>query len=270
MNRTHTPPLLLDVGGTFIKCRDGRQIPIRSDGTRDEIVAALREAVGQAPAAGVGIAIPGPFDYKDGIFLMKHKFASVYGLSFRELAGIPEEIPLRFLHDANAPLAGAIVLSGCTGNSALITLGTGLGFAYALNGVPQCGPDGSPARSLYDLPYRDGILEDILSARGLRKAYRDKSGKDLASAFLIAQMAYTGDEPALEVFSDFGTVLGSRLAPVLREEGIDTLWFGGQVSKSFSLFERPLRSALEDAPALRHIGPLPEGAVFAGLKTLFE
>ena len=60
---------LLDVGGTFVKCADGRQVPIPSDGSRDIIAAALTEAIGPVEGLkGVGIAIPGPFDYTQGIF----------------------------------------------------------------------------------------------------------------------------------------------------------------------------------------------------------
>ena len=94
---------LLDVGGTFIKCGDGRCIPMPSGGSRDEIAQALRQAVAglvpawcgpgqdcgkqkasplpgnafrspapdpQAPA--IGVAIPGPFDYGRGIVLRRH------------------------------------------------------------------------------------------------------------------------------------------------------------------------------------------------------
>ena len=159
MSSSNRSPLLLDVGGTFIKCEDGRQVPIHSDGTVQEISAALRAAAGPAPADGVGVAIPGPFDYREGIFRMTHKFAAVNGMPFRELAGIPDEVPLRMMHDVNAALLGAHVLSGQQGNAALVTMGTGLGFAYSIDGRPQCNDAGSPARSLYNLPYVDGILE---------------------------------------------------------------------------------------------------------------
>ena len=36
--------LLLDVGGTFIKCSDGRSIPVDSNGSREDIVSAFRKA----------------------------------------------------------------------------------------------------------------------------------------------------------------------------------------------------------------------------------
>ena len=81
--------VLLDVGGTFVKSSLGisgkgavegtfMTIPISSDGTAEEITAAFREAVSgqirRAEEEGYAIdavcaAIPGPFNYKEGIFL---------------------------------------------------------------------------------------------------------------------------------------------------------------------------------------------------------
>ncbi|MBQ2544265.1 MAG: ROK family protein, partial [Bacteroidales bacterium] len=71
-----TSRILLDVGGTFIKCSDGRQVPVPSGGTAGSIADALKEAifVSEGPVE-VGVAIPGPFDFRKGIFLMKHNFA---------------------------------------------------------------------------------------------------------------------------------------------------------------------------------------------------
>ena len=62
-----TKTILLDVGGTYIKCTDGRQIPANSDGDRVAIASALRKAIGPAKGLkGIGVAIPGPFDYNEG------------------------------------------------------------------------------------------------------------------------------------------------------------------------------------------------------------
>ncbi len=329
--------LLLDVGGTFIKCSDGRCIPMPSAGTRDQIAAALRSAVrslispaglvqsGTEPAAHpaptLAVAIPGPFDYERGIFLMRHKFAAVYGESFRTLAGLPESVDLRFMHDVIAALEGSLsdpaslVRSGTDGcgtasdaagdcrkagdgrehspegvnlsapchplpsgtktaapsatnqpETALVTIGTGLGFAHTEGGRVQVGPNGSPARSIYNLPWGDGILEDIVSARGIRNAYARLSGHSHLSAAQIAQCADAGDEAALQVFSDLGETLGQALAPLLEELHAGTLLLAGQVSKSLPLFSRPLRNALDGID----IRPAPEGAVFTGLLRLAE
>ena len=263
-----TPRRLLDVGGTFVKCDDGRVVPIPSDGTREAIAAALREAVG--PPDGLrelGIAIPGPFDFREGIFRMKHKFAAVYGESFRALAGIPEGVDVRFLHDVNAPLLGS--LGQYPGNTVLVTLGTGLGFGCAVDNAVQMNDTGGPAYSLYNRPYGQGILEDAVSARGIRNAYARLTGDTEASALTISQRAYAGEDAALQVFSDLGAILGEALLPLLEEFRTEHLLFGGQISKSLSLFERPLRAALEGLETLRTVAHAPAGAVFAGLNALF-
>ena len=262
---------LLDVGGTAIKCADGRSIPSRSGGTREQIAQALRLAVGETAALrGLGVAIPGPFDYREGIFRMDHKFAAVKGIPFRTLAGIPDGIPVRFLHDVNAVVAGAVRMLGLGGNTAVITLGTGLGFGFTVRGTVQANALGSPARSLYNLPCREGILEDYVSARGIRNLYAQETGDDQVSAQDIAERARMGDRFARDAFRTAGAVLGEYLPPLLRELGIDTLLFGGQVSRSFDLLEAPLRESLAGVPGLIHVGMVPEGAVFEGLATLFE
>ena len=62
---------LLDVGGTYVKCDDGRQVPIASGGDKLQIAGALRQAVGDTAGIGrIGVAIPGPVDYRKGIFQM--------------------------------------------------------------------------------------------------------------------------------------------------------------------------------------------------------
>ena len=259
---------LLDVGGTFIKCADGRQVPIPSDGSREAIAAALADAIGPSEGLkGVGIAIPGPFDYDRGIFLMKHKFPAVYGCSFRNLARLPEHVELRCHHDVNAMLLGAIhSLRLEKGNTALVTLGTGLGFAYAVDGAVQYNEMGSPARSLWNLPLEGGgILEDEISARGIRAAYVRLTGNDKLSVHAIARRAYGGEVPALKVFSDLGDRLGEVLEGIACELDIDTLLVGGQIAKSLSLMLRPLQNRLDGIRIL----PVPEGAVFEGLSALF-
>ena len=96
--------LLLDIGGTFIKfgaaSLDGEllhgisgSVPVDSLGSAREVTGAFAEAVRSGTEAlgkndrmlaGIGICIPGPFDYGKGIPLMKHKFLSIYGMSLKD------------------------------------------------------------------------------------------------------------------------------------------------------------------------------------------
>lgn len=259
--------LLLDVGGTFIKCSDGREIPIDSAGSREQIVAALREAVGDA--SRVAVAIPGPFDYAGGVFLMKHKFAAVYGDSFAQLAGRPDA-EFRFIHDVNGMLLGALHNPDFAKyrRVALITIGTGLGFAVGVDGVPQSNAAGSPAVPLYNRPYRDGIAEDFVSKRGIMRTWSQITGKAWPEGQTVKDIA--GTEAGREVFALTGNYLGEVAAPLLEEMNIECLLLGGQISKSFRLMEGTLKAELEKVSSLKLISPLPnlDSATFDGLKAL--
>lgn len=258
---------LLDVGGTFIKTPDSPPVSIPSDGSMQAIGSAIRKAIGPTGGLkGVGVAIPGPFDYENGIFRMEHKFAAVKDLSFRDLARLPENIPLRFHHDVNALLRGSLrMLELQKGVTALVTLGTGLGFSYAIDGDVQYNATGSPARNLWNLPYKRGILEDAVSARGLREAYARKTGDTTQSAYTIARKAYLGEFDAMEAYHEMGDTLGHALVEIRKEIPFDTLVFGGQISKSLDLIIHPLHYLLEGTAILA----APEGAVFEGLSKLF-
>lgn len=264
-----TKTILLDVGGTFIKRPDGQMFPIDSNGSKEAIAQALATAIGPTKwLTGVGVAIPGPFDFQNGVFLMKHKFSSVYGMSFRELAGIPEHIPMVFHHDVNALLLGSIrMLTLQRENTVLVTIGTGLGFAYSLKGNVQYAPSGSPARNLWDLPVEEGgILEDYVSARGISSAYARMTGDDSQTPHSIAQKAYSGDSTAREVYEQVGRFLGRSLEKVIGDLNVTTVLIGGQIGKSFSLMRGSMQRQLE---GIRLVNA-PYGAVFVGLSALLN
>ena len=194
--------LLLDVGGTFLKSAvadaagqllSGSEFscPIRSEGSREEIEGSLAATVARGAAfaaergmelVGIGIAIPGPFDYAAGVSRMTHKFRSICGVDLRgvlyAMPGVPADAEIRFMQDVNAALAGEIARGNAAGYgaSALVSLGTGLGFALCRDGRVLCNPAGGPKVVIFNLPYRDGILEDYASKRGFLRIYGELAG----------------------------------------------------------------------------------------------
>ena len=244
MNMARTRNIALDLGGSFIKCSDGRKVPVDSAGSREAVASAVREAVGPTgDLSSVRVCVPGPFDYKEGIFLMRHKFASVFGESFREVAGIPEEVETTFIHDVVAPLRGFLKM--CPelrqGTVALVTIGTGLGFSHAVDGVVALSERLSPAFSLYNLPFGGGILEDHVSRRGLLRHYKGRCRGDVEE---IAALARHGDGEAMDAFTAMAGAFAQCAGPHLKRLGITTLMFGGQISKAFDLMEGTLKEAL--------------------------
>lgn len=268
--------LLLDVGGTFIKCSDGRQIPIDSDGPFESISGSLSSAVSDfcrddtVKEKRIAVAIPGPFDYNEGRFLMTHKFASVYGRLFRDIAGIPDSTGLFFCHDVVAMLRGEMKTGYGAGfkRVALITLGTGLGCAVSIDGEILLKPQGSPSTSIYARPYGNGILEDYVSKRGIMAEYASLGGS-ARTVKEIADRAKAGEEEALVAFMNTGARLAESIAPMLREYSIECLLFGGQISRSFSLMEAGLVGGLESC-SLKRISAISDidNATFCGLETI--
>lgn len=267
-----TRTILLDVGGTYIKRYGSTPVPVPSAGSREEISAALSTSIVTLgiPAGGlkhIGVAIPGPFNYKEGIFLMKHKYAAVYGERFADLAGVPEGVEIKYIHDVAAVMEGAVrIMDLREGNTALVSLGTGLGFCIAKKGKVRYNELGSPADSVWNLPWKDGILEDYASARAVRAAWTAAGGDEKDSAATIALRAYEGNSAAADAYVQIGETLGEALKDTLEEHKVDTLLFSGQVSKSLILMEDSLCRHLKDI----RITMAPADAVFEGISGLFE
>lgn len=254
--------LALDIGGTFIKSgvfspggtlRQLPQVPSRSDGGRAEIVSAMRSAIAAAGRAdAVGIAIPGPFDYRKGVSLMTHKFGALNGVDLRAELGL--DVPCVFVHDADAFLLGEFGFGDLRGVSraGAVTLGTGLGAAAAVDGVTVDNDLGSPAPevSLWKTPFRGGIAEDFISTRALLKKYPAPGAKEIADA------AQNGDAAALQVWREFGECLAELLSGWIARWNLERVALGGQIAKAWELFRAPLDSL----PV--HPARLPEAALY--------
>lgn len=270
-----TPRVLaLDVGGTFVKSglvsvdgcvTDVPPAPIDADGEASSIISALAAVirVGLRIAGGriarIGVAIPGPFDYGLGVSLMTHKFGAINGLALvaalRETLPEIGRTPVRFRHDANAFLAGEMWRGAARGARRAIgvTLGTGIGVSCCLDGVFLTNRLGSPAPevSVWNRPYKGGIVEDFISTAGLVARYRRECPDCQAPGGVkgIADAAKRGEAGALRLFQDLGADLGAVLLPLCERFGPERLVLGGQIAKDFDLFGPTLKVAL--APAGR-------------------
>ncbi|MCE5269829.1 ROK family protein [bacterium] len=277
-----TAYLAIDAGGTYLKSAvlekagaivDGSAFSNRSfsDGTCSEILEAFHLTFAHGLSVirergmhlgGIGIAIPGPFDYDRATPLMKHKFKSIYGhdlrSAFRRMPGIAPELPIRFTQDANAILAGEIAYGNARGfgSAAVATLGTGLGFAISERGKVLCNPMGGPFYSIFRIPYKDGILEDYTAKEGIIRNYRrlcatgDTDGMEVSD---IGRGADSGDIACIHAFGEVGTVLGESLRDILLERNTECLLLGGQIARSFLHMEKPLREALKQVNSLQRI-----------------
>ena len=288
--------VLLDVGGTFVKggiadsagkLAEGVtwQVPVRSEGSREEILESLEKSIREGimkskelgmSAVGLAATFPGPFDYNSGIPLMRHKFAAIYGLNmkdwFRNIAG--NDFKVSFAHDVNAQLSGEMFCGAGVGykNVCVITLGTGLGFAFSIDGKIQYSSTASPARSIYNMPYGNGILEDYVSKRGFMRLYRELSGKDEPELTVkeIGVRAGIREPAALATFARVASILAGAVSPVLAGIGTECLLVGGQISRSYIFMEDTLRRGLAGVASLKHLSPvanIKEAALYGAFAT---
>lgn len=214
---------------------------------------------------GIGIAFPGPFDIEKAVPLMHHKFNAIYGMNMRDFiwqaCGVPNNIPVKFIHDANAVLAGELWKGNAVGydNAAVVTLGTGLGFAISQNGKILCNEVGGPFLSIFKIPYKDGILEDYTAQRGFLKIYGELNGHKTTNKIRVADIgrwAEEGEVASIKTFQKVGEILSKALQNVIEERNIECLLFGGQISRSFHHIEPSLQSGLKNLRCLKQVSPV--------------
>lgn len=198
-------------------------------------------ASGALDKAGAAVlAFPGPFDYCAGISQMRHKLQSLYGVDLRE--GLAQRFHwpagrFLFLNDAGAFLLGEVAAGAAQGAARAvgIALGTGIGSAFARNGRwVKDGEGVPPGGEIWNLPYGEGIVEDLLSTRAIREDYARRTGKDKDVAAIAADAA--ADADARQVFESFGVNLGQVLRAILAPFGPDVIVVGGGIARSAGLF----------------------------------
>ena len=262
----------VDVGGSHVSCaacqiEERKYLPetfsendLDNQGTVEEIIGVWSrtiqktiDKVGLENLKGIGFAMPGPFDYTNGIALFKgnnKKYESIYGLNvpdaLREKMNLPSGFPIRFINDATAFAIGEDWIGKACGtsNSLSITLGTGFGSAFLSNRMPVTSGENVPETgAVWHLPFENGNADDYFSTRGLLNRYKIVTGKQLSGVKELAQLA-PNDEIANKLFIDFGYKMGVFLKPWLEKSKTEVLVIGGNISHAFGLFGKHLQDYL--------------------------
>lgn len=231
-----------------------------------------KASLSKLKVTGIGVSMPGPFNYEEGISLMKHKFRAIYGLNLKkEFTGhlkLNENFPIKFIGDPLAFLMGEACLGAVKDCTRVIgiTLGAGIGAAFMINRQIALKGKGIPSNGeLWRLPYNGGIVEDKVSQYALIRRYKELGGRlyrDL-DVDKFSFFAFKGDKISLEVFEELGSELGEMLRPIASEFKADCIVFGGGISKSFSLFAKSLKKKLQFIPELKKIVPAKLGDLSA-------
>lgn len=285
MSRDADPCVLVyDVGGSHISAaichKDGYRLNavVRANLPEEQTSAAfidvlhslgLKASGGADAVQGAEFAMPGPFDYEKGISWMEHKMPYLYGVNVSEALAArfgwnPEQV--RFLNDAAAYLLGEVGAGAARGVDRVVclTLGTGLGSGFAVNGrVVTEGKGVPPGGEIWNAPYEGGIAEDQISTRAIKQAYAARKGQEREVAS-IAHYAIGGDPDAVAVFQDFGRTLGAAIRRLLADFAPDVVVLGGGISRSAPLFLDAAKAELNDTRIEVRIAELGDNAPLAG------
>ncbi len=243
----------------------------------DNIIAAWAEVIRKChdkagiPPGNIGIAMPGPLDYENGVSLITglHKYESLYGLHIKgmlaENLGI-DTGRIKFMNDASAFLAGEMFCGCARGYKNLvgITLGTGLGSAAFYNNTPEEG-------DLYLMDYKEGKTEDYLSTRWFVQQYQVATGQPVQGVKELAAMAEK-DAVAMQLFEAFGASLASVLISRYGVQQPEIIVIGGNISHAWEISMPSMQKVMRE----NNFNPLVkkavmgEDAALAGAACLFK
>ena len=282
------PVVALDIGGSSIKSAVVAAGPkilsdvfvhsMESRASASEILKIFSTVIAMhletcREVKGVALAFPGPFDYEKGICLIQgqEKFDALYSLdlsaSLREILGMPS-LEIRYRNDAEAAILGEALYGAGARFSRLLglTLGTGLGSAFIVDGAVITEGAGVPAHGwLYSQPYGTNRADDVFSTRGLlaRLIQHGIRAADIDSAIA---MVNEHDHALEETFASFGMDLGLFLKPFVSTFRADGVLVTGGIAEAWDRFAPSLMRAIP-VPVVK--GTLGRHAPLLGAAALY-
>ncbi len=262
----------LDVGGSSIKCTiadnggglvcEPVRFPSYSCESKDAILGQLAKSVSYLEnkakeraltISGAGWAFPGPFDYENGVSLMKGmgKFDAIYLCNIqKELCSLFDKKmpPMRFANDADLYALGEANFGQGKGFSRVmcICIGSGIGSGFCIDGHLVKLGEGVPENGwIYNTPYKDLTADAYASASGIRRMMlNDISLRAVPDVKELAAEALNGNKSALSIFERFKEIVKETVLPHALKFRADCVVVGGDVAKSASLFISGLENAL--------------------------
>jgi glucokinase len=220
------------------------------------------------PVSGLSIAMPGPFDYENGISYIKglDKYEALYGMDIkRHLSAALQIDPLliRFRNDAESTIAGEVLSGAGKDHQRVmgITLGTGFGSAYSKNGT-------TIDLNLGSNPYQETIADDYLSTRWFLKRHLELTGVTLIGGVKELASLAPASEIARDIFKEFADHLGDFLSGPVAQYHPEVLILCGNISKAAEFFLPRLNKKLNAIPI--KVAQLGEEAPLIGAAALFD
>ncbi len=207
----------------------------------------------------VALAVPSPFDSTTGVSNMTHKFTDLFGVPIREelqrrwVGTHLDHCPITFANDADAWAVGEAWSGRAKPYNRVIglTLGTGLGSGYVVDGaVVHAGNGVPPEGELWNVPFENGICEDVASGRAVTASFgaqvhaSNASPLPHASPLEIAHLASNGNKMARHCFHQLGIDIARIVVSASSAFQADVIVIGGNVARASRWFAPSLRNEL--------------------------
>jgi glucokinase len=260
---THTTVAVADVSKNTITYQERWHID--PEAPAPDLLEAITGRTRSAPLPAArqwGVAIPGPFDYANGIgdFTGIGKFTALHGVDVgaelrQRLPGNPERIV--FLNDAEAFAIGEWQLvSPPPARAVFLTLGTGVGSSFLRDGRPVTQWPGIPEDGhVHRLEWRGQPLEAFSSRRAIQYHFAAATDRQ-ADVREIADLARGGNRAASSVLTQCYRILGEAIAPSIAAFETELLVVGGSITGSWDLVGPPLYAGLRQG--LAGVAPVPD------------
>jgi glucokinase len=239
----------IDVGGTTIKCGVvdalGNISTVEKFATEEhthsaqEFIDLIQSVASKHNIKGIGIGFPGQLSADRKTVLELTNIPSLNGCRVHDLLEKTfPDLRIALENDARcAAMAEYRFGKYEQNNFLLITLGTGVGGGFIINGELFKGGNGN-AGEVGMIPVGEGkYLEDYIGQKQI-VAYAETllKEKDL-SVLSLYNRAKTGDSGAIKVFKYVGNLLGEAIISMIHLYDIHTIIIGGGVGSSFDVLE---------------------------------
>lgn len=254
----------LDIGGTSVKAglvdESGRVLESRRASTATDDLNAflsnltelIREFQKGTDIHAIGMGIPGLRSARTHMIETSPNIPCLKNVNLEQM--LAEQVHIRCVseNDANAAAYAEFVCGAASGlqHMAHLTLGTGLGSGFVLNGSLFNGSSGYGGEFGHTVlrakPYgkdegrfcgcgNRGCLETFVSATGIVTTAREHGMRGRLTSELIYEAALRGDATALEVFSETAEYLGIACAGLINLLNLEMIVIGGGVMASGDL-----------------------------------
>lgn len=273
----------IDIGGTFTKfgfvSKDGGlthegSIPTDKypliDVFLSDLCEKIRETIKKEDFEIVGIGVGAPNgNYYNGRIEFAPNLLWKGIVDLRKLLQNHFPVPVAVTNDANAAALGELIYGGGKGmkDFIMVTLGTGLGSGFVVNGKIVYGHDGFAGELGHTVVVMEdgrqcacgktGCLETYVSASGIKRTMykmiaseiepselRGVSFNDL-DAKMISNAARKGDALALKAFDYTGKMLGLKLADAVAHTSPEAIFLFGGLASAGDLIFAPTRKYME-------------------------